>query len=437
MNLTKLSSTIIVILFLVIAGYSDGWEKIGLEGKEITALGSPSWGFVMVGTKNGVFRYDEAADSVTPFYSAFSDTFESYIQNVNCIFTQQKNYYIGTNSGLCVYDSTADTVCWKKITAIPSLPVTAITGTRNTLYISTTREVYRRDGTAPWAALNVDTILPPTTSLPTFTSLALNTMNETRVYAGSKFVPSFSSWSGVVQSENGGEDWEILNSGLVPPARDIFTLCCFQAGYGDTVNRCVCGTDKGVYWYIDSLSAWQPSKAGVLDTTKVFDISVAYVTESDNPVMFASTEHGAFLLPSFPGEEFQNEKWQDLNFNKKVLCATAKALPGQYIEYYYVGAEDGLYRYNPNTASIHHTPKGDNPVSASPVVSVTATRIVINAAGLQKAHLCNFRGVRIPVVVTKNGRQSIISRQGIANGVYILNAKTSHGIVRIKLSLPR
>jgi hypothetical protein len=140
-----------------------------------------------------------------------------------------------------------------------------------------------------------------------------------KIYAGSMRTDSWSSWWGVLSSNDTGTTWEINNDSLVPPATSVYSLAC----YNDTNCFYFCGTNQGVYRQIVGIQNWERYKPGILDAKKVNDLHISYFGSSYHTELFACTDYGAYLLSGYPDNPMDEAEWKNLDLNKKILCAYA------------------------------------------------------------------------------------------------------------------
>lgn len=431
----------ILICTILCSNLQADWKQIGLEGIEVTAI-DVGWQ-VSIGTNGqGVYWYNDTNDLLFPLKSVLLDSFELYIRTVHSIYSYRGDYIIfaGSDSGLISYVPSSSVPQWTRITDIPSEPVTAITGYGDTLFATTQREVYRsEDAGQTWKALNADSVLPSGQNVPDFTSLAVNTINPAQVFAGSKFFGAWSSWMGVLQSSDMGETWQIHNEGLVSPVMEVLSLCFFNNGIGINTDIYACGTDDGVYYYTPLLSGWQELKPGLLDTKKIYDLHVTTYSNSDIPELFACSDIGAYLLSGYPQTSFENAEWKWLDFTKKTFCASSRPQTGNYVKFWYVGTEDGLYKYFRDEADIHENNSYSNAKTPGIDIRSDNYNIIINSISenntINRISLLDSKG-RVLHSERFGGEHTVsFSKEGIIHGTYILSIETNNGIVRRKLTV--
>ncbi len=432
---------LILICTILCSNLQADWKQIGLEGIEVTAI---DVGYqVSIGTNGqGVYWYNDTNDLLFPLQSVLLDSFELYIRTVHSIYSYRGDYIIfaGSDSGLISYVPSSSVPQWTRNTDIPSEPVTAITGHGDTLFAATQGEVYRsEDAGQTWKELNADSVLPSGQDVPDFTSLAVNTINPAQVFAGSKFFGPWSSWIGVLQSSDMGETWQIHNEGLVPPAMEVLSLCFFNNGIGINTDIYACGTDKGVYYYTPLLSGWQELKPGLLDTKKIYDLHVTTYSNSDIPELFACSDIGAYLLSGYPQTSFENAEWKWLDFTKKTFCASSRPQTGNYVKFWYVGTEDGLYKYFRDEAGIQQKDGQSSARLSGITVNSVNNNIIISCISknstINKISLFDSRG-RVVLSERFRGEPAIsLSKEGIIQGTYILSIETNNGIVRRKVTV--
>ncbi len=436
-----------LIFFLPVGIIGGKWERVALEGIEVTAVDiiiSDNTTEIIVGTRGeGIYRYDTLNSTVTPFYTAYLDSFELFIRNVNTVYIDYieglVNYYVGTDSGLCYYFFADDSSHWRTIADIPSQPVTAITGRNDTLFASTLPEIYRSyTGVAKWEPLNADSILKETGPpwLPTFTSLALNDYGELIVYASSMFTLAEPSWAGVLVSQKPGDVWLPFNGGLTASPH---SLCFYRTNFSDALGNYACGTDRGVFTHKPMALSWVRLKPGILDSHRVNDLHVTTYSNSDIPEIFACTDTGAYLLSDFPQGSFDNAEWQWLDFDKKTLCAHAIPQNGNCVKFWFVGTEDGLYKYYRDDTDIQK--KSVSESMEIPGVYVidhyNGIRIsrVEKVGGTMNVSLLDSRG-RVAAKKSAVGESAIyLSKENISPGIYYLHIGESGNVIRRKVTV--
>lgn len=427
------------------------WERVALEGIEVTAIDiktSNNFTEIIVGTNGeGIYKYDDQNSTITPFYTSYLDSFELFMRNINSVYIGL-NCFTGTDSGLYYYfisdcltcDYDYDSSGWERIYDIPAEPVTAITGRDDTIFAATRGEIYRSsNGGYQWEALNADSALPEMQRIPYFTSLTLNEYGKMSIYAGSMSIISISPWSGVLISLNMGETWAVHNGGLIPPAISVYSLCFYKEIFSDTIGYYACGTDKGVFTYRPMALSWTRLKPGILDSHKVNDLFVTTYSNSDIPELFACTDSGAYLLSGFPDTPFDQAKWLFLKFNRKTFCASALPHTGNYVKYWFVGTDDGLYKYHREEVSIKEENNYVKCYKKDATVTVCNNRINIRVKSeLRDAitvYLVDSRGRIIKKIQSPTSHSIHTDTKGLSRGIYIVDVKLDEKSFTQKISL--
>ena len=423
----------IILLSLAVMSFGVEWQQIGLAGKEVTALDIDMNGphaMVYIGTaKEGVYEYNETNGTMGPFYTGYLDTFELFIRNVNTIYRKELDFYVGTDSGFCCYFFMDDSSHWGKSI---SHPVTAIQGNNDTLFAATKWKVYRKTPDSnSWKILNTDSALAGGMFVPCFTSLAVSIHPNTSVYAGSMSQISIEPWSGILMSSNLGDTWTVHNSGLIPPVISVHSLCFYRKNVTDKNGSFACGTNKGVYWHTATMKSWEPLQSGVLDSLKINNLHVTTYSNSDIPEIFACTDSGAYLLSAYPQSSFDDAEWHCLGFDKKTFCSAAIPQTGNYVKYWYVGTEDGLYKCYRDEAAIE---KEDDKYETEHISNITDLVRLIRTNSKVYVTLPEVGNIPVSItIVSPNGKtvrflQHTIHTKGNNAAVWDLNDENGNCI---------
>lgn len=432
--------TACVLLYGLTIAISAQWQQLALEGTEVTAMHIGSK--LVVGTNGrGIYWYDDSTALLSPIYSLGVDTFELFMRRIHSIYNDNEwMVFAGSDSGLYSYMPSSFNPHWTRIIDIPEEQVMAVIKRDDMFLVATQREIYRSDsGGSTFQPLNADSALPAAQSLPTFTSLAAGASNLSEILAGSMFNGSFSSWFGVLRSLDRGTTWLIHNEGLVPPVNNVYALCFFRQIFSDINGAFACGTASGVYWYPTVIENWQPLKPGVLDSRQVNDLFVSTYSNSDIPELFACTDSGAYLLSAFPQGSFDDATWRWLNYKGKTYCAQAYSQSGAYVGSWFVGTQDGLYKYSREPVLIQKIKNDD--INGMPAIDIHTTRGKItircntDRERLGQITLLDVRGRAVKMFRPAENMNVIISLDGLVRGVYFLHiySEKNHYINKIFL----
>ncbi len=407
------------------------WELVGLKGVPVTTIDTdPSLSApkAFIGTAGkGIYRYEFAMDTLFPFYSSNTDSFELYMRDVKASSFDKGVYYVGTDSGLCLYSmGGTNKWIWHKMNGIPQEPVYAIAGANRSLFFVATKEkIYKSSmSSIDWRPVPVSDALPSYQSVPFFDALHIHQHNGTNLYAGSHVTSSWSSWFGAVSSSDEGNSWTENNQSLVPPVNAVYSY----ASYNDTNCFFFAGTDKGVFRQIVGLSRWERYKPGPLDGQQVNDLHLSNYGTLRNTELFACTKNGAYLLSAYPEGSMDDAQWRDLALGKKSNCAYAFPYFSSH-SYWLVGTDDGLYKY---TRDISFVKNPNNKKLATTIVVQQQKNIFfLKNIDNKVVTLCvyNLQG-RLIKQHNNKGTKAILDLSQLSQGMYLVGLLAKNGSVQ-------
>jgi hypothetical protein len=319
------------------------WTRIGLAGKEVTALvcAKPYLEtMLLAGTHEGVWRKSSSDTGYAPLRDVSPSEPGVFPLNIHslCFADDFPRLWAGDDSGLAVYTFTSGLPpVWRRIAEIPATLVTDITGAGDTLFCCTAFEVYRSfDAGTTWSACSTRTFLPALGNMTSFTSLAL----FNGIAAGSKFLGAVNSWQGVMESLDYGIKWSDISNfpGLEKPLGQVFNLLAYAPRYGDR-ERLLASTDDGLRYFFKndedtgSWRAFEPDLPQVIPNA----LSVGYFTWSFLADVWAATDSGAYRL-----NRSDPLTWVRLS-SQKALCLIPNRLNDP--DRWYAGTDDGVWEY--------------------------------------------------------------------------------------------
>jgi hypothetical protein len=364
-----------ISLFLIcVSGISFAkWEKIGLNGKEVTAIAATKLlgNCLIAGTSNsGVFircGTGAFAPLATPGSAQFPAGLLSRIYCLGAFNEVPTAIFAGSDSGLYQHINLFGAVPrWVKVKEIPSTQVYAITSSSNAsdtiIYSATKDDIYKSsDLGATWTACSTKKNLPPLQNMPWFTSLA----DFHGINAGSQVGASLHSWHGVLHSSDRGKSWlDISNlpGSLAPRVNSVVTLVCYRPSFLATTRLLASTSAVGGLFWTDDLDTGTWHDLEPQNKTAAFThIYVVYHTRSLFAELFASSDSGVSVV-SPKGEWVVSIKGHANGVTSLDLVDPTEL---------FAAMEDGVYRYTPDPVSaIHPT------VQATPIMqNINPSRI--------------------------------------------------------------
>ena len=332
-----------ILIILTLSFMLDAeWTRIGLAGKEVTALAMRKiWSdtTILAGTHEGVWRKSITDTGFTPLKNISPSDPEVFPLNIHTLYFADNvpRLWAADDSGLAVYTFTSGLPpAWKRTADIPAMPVTDITGAGDNLFCCTGPEVYRSfDGGTAWTACSTRAFLPMLGNITSFTSLAL----FYGINAGSKSLGAMNSWQGVMSSADYGKTWSDISNlaGQGKPLGQVFEMLAYAPLFSEP-QRLLAATETGLQFFLGDkdTGVWHNFEP---DLEKVIPnaLSVGYFTRSFLADLWAASDSGAYRL-----HRSNPLSWVRLS-SQKTFCI----IPNRQNDpdRWYAATDDGVWEY--------------------------------------------------------------------------------------------
>lgn len=322
---------------------SAEWIRVGLAGKEVTAMARKKiWNdtIFFAGTHEGVW-HKSGSDTGFTLLQSVSMT-EPYVfpLNIHALYCvpNRLQLWAADDSGLAVYTFTSGLPpLWKRCAEIPSVPVTDIICSGDTLFCCTRLDVYRSfDNGVTWDACSTRSFLPPLGNITSFTSLAL----FCGINAGSEFLGALNSWEGVMNSADYGKKWDDISNlpGQEKPLGQVFDLISFVPQFSEP-QRLLAATGTGLLFFLGDkdTGVWHSFKPDI-EQAIPNNVNVSYFSRSLIADIWVATDSGAYSF----SYRSTVPSWVRLS-SQKTLCLIpiCKNDPDRW----YAGTDDGIWEY--------------------------------------------------------------------------------------------
>jgi len=336
-------SSVLLLITVCSGGFAGGWKQVGFAGQEITGIIAGNDAFrqeqaVFFPVKDsGIYIMTATDDSTRRFPNTFMAD-DKPVGTVHSLHVSADGVeaFAGTDSGLYMESlNFASLPAWRRVSALPSVPVYGIASSDSAYCVMTKNELYQsKSGYSTWARCSLFT-----PSSETITSYAALTVWQHIGFIAATVTeanpPAFES---VLLGNPGATIWGVMSDieGCTDLDQAVLSLST------DTTGMLYAGTAKGVFfgWDFDT-GCWHPVNPQLPMPVK--DVKPYSAGSNGNPSdLFAATDSGLYLwsgAASSPGE------WQKSLATRTSGVAVVTMESG--VRFVYAATDDGIWKYDP------------------------------------------------------------------------------------------